>query len=137
MTRPRKTITLATKVAVLQSQALCPKCGQRLGDDIEWNHVLEHALEGSDGPENIEAVHRDCHAEITNGKPATTAGSSKANVAKVKRIVKKLAGNKVATIKLAGQFNRVIRNRGFQPAPVGYKHFPPGRKIQSRKALRP
>ena len=84
----RRAITLATKVAVLQSQALCGcGCGAPLKDKaIQWDHCLAHALEGSDGPENIRAVLVDCHDRITNGTKATTAGCTKAVVAKVKRI---------------------------------------------------
>ena len=84
----RRAITLATKVAVLQSQALCGcGCGAPLKDKaIEWDHCLAHALEGSDGPENIRAVLVDCHAIISNGTKATTAGCTKAVVAKVKRL---------------------------------------------------
>ena len=121
MTAPRKAITLATKVQVLLHQALCPKCGQRLGSDVEWNHVQEHALGGSDGPENIEAVHKVCHKVITVGTGATTAGSSAGKIAKVKRHQKRAAGQTRPKHKIQG--------RGFQKPPPGYKHFPAGRKV--------
>lgn len=150
MTRKRKAITLATKVAVLQSQAICGcGCGEKLGDSVIYDHVLAHALEGSDGPENIRAIRVDCDKIVTNGTKATTAGSTKHTVAKVKRIRKKRGGASDGTpvepnpkprppepaeaeIEYAAP-KRTIQNRGFQKPPPGHKHFPTGRKIQSRK----
>lgn len=124
--RPRKAITLATKVAVLLSQARCARCGEVLGNDVEWNHVLAHALGGSDGPENIEAVHKACHAVISDGTKATTAGSTKQIVAKSKRILRKRA-------EAAGESKRKARakipSRGFPKPPEGFKHRWPKRKV--------
>ena len=137
----RRAITLATKVQVLLQQALCPKCGQRLGSDVEWNHVQEHALGGSDGPENIEAVHKVCHKIITVGTGATTAGSSVGKVAKVKRLQKKNEGRAAHdSLRMApstepsraregGSPKRKIQSPGFQKPPPGFVHFPAGRKV--------
>lgn len=122
MTAPRKAITLATKVAVLQSQAVCGcGCGAPLkGEAIQYDHCLAHALEGSDGPENIRAVLADCHDRITNGTRATTAGSTKQVVAKVKRLNGTTGRNKR---------KRKILSLEFPKAPPGYRHFPAGRKV--------
>lgn len=48
----------------------------------EREHVHEVALGGPDTVENCAFSHRDCHAVITNGNGATTAGSSKNRIAK-------------------------------------------------------
>lgn len=132
----RKAITLATKVAVLQSQALCGcGCGEKLGEDIIWDHVLAHALEGSDGPENIRAVRVDCDKIITNGTKATTAGSTKHVVAKVRRLAKKAAPEKYASERLSRlsiqKHKRKILSLKFPPRPDGYEYrWPKGRKVQ-------
>lgn len=141
MTAPRKAITLATKVAVLQSQAVCGcGCGAPLkGEAIQYDHCLAHALEGSDGPENIRAVLADCHDRITNGTRATTAGSTKQVVAKVKRIRKKrqtllekfeeAAREPVPDYGCKMKPRRKILSLKFPAAPPGYRHFPAGRKV--------
>jgi hypothetical protein len=78
-------------LGVLVRQAICPRCGERLGrlDALEWDHVVPIALGGADAPENLQAVHRDCHAEKTRGRAATTAGSDIHAIAKVKRLTRK------------------------------------------------
>lgn len=53
-------------------------------DDIEREHVIEIALGGADEPFNCSYSHAACHATITNGTPATTAGSSKNRIAKAR-----------------------------------------------------
>jgi len=105
---------------VLLSQAWCAKCGKPLNGDVEWNHALAHAIGGSDGPENIEAIHTDCHKIETNGTKATTAGSTKQVVAKVKRLRGETG---------QGSATRKIRSRGFPKPPPGYKHNWPSRKV--------
>lgn len=143
-TTARKAITLATKVAVLQDQAICGcGCGASLaGEDIQWDHVLAYALKGSDGPENIRAVLEDCHTQITNGTKATTAGSTKNVVAKSKRIQKKNEGRAGASsaespseppkARAGGSPKRKIQSCGFQPPLENYKHNWPSQKIPSR-----
>jgi hypothetical protein len=136
----RKPITLATKVAVLLLQARCAKCGGILGADVEWNHIMPHALGGGDGPDNIEAVHEACHAEITNGTKATTAGSTKHVVAKAKRLRKtyglavdmNLKEDRAPTgpVKIDKRFSRKLASRSFPKPPPGHQHFPKGRKVQ-------
>ncbi len=53
---------------------------------IEREHYLEIALGGKDEPANCLYSHAACHKRITNGTKATSAGSSKHRIAKVKRI---------------------------------------------------
>src|SRR6202007_2565681 len=54
--------------------------------DIEREHITELALGGKDMPSNCAYSHQDCHALITNGSKATSAGSSKHRIAKVRRL---------------------------------------------------
>ena len=49
---------------------------------VQKEHVVELKLGGADMPENCRFSHTDCHAVITNGTKATTAGSSKNRLAK-------------------------------------------------------
>lgn len=53
---------------------------------IEREHLHELALGGADAPHNCRYSCGQCHAKITNGTKATTAGSSKQRIAKVKRL---------------------------------------------------
>jgi hypothetical protein len=52
----------------------------------EREHVQEYALGGSDLPFNARYSCAGCHSIITNGTKATSAGSSKHRIAKVKRL---------------------------------------------------
>lgn len=67
----------------------CFRCHRLLdpADKIEREHILEIALGGKDEPSNCAYSHKECHAKITNGTKATTAGSSKQRIAKVARIL--------------------------------------------------
>jgi hypothetical protein len=49
---------------------------------VQKEHLHELELGGADMPENCRYSHADCHAVITNGTPATSAGSSKHRIAK-------------------------------------------------------
>lgn len=53
---------------------------------VEREHFHEMALGGADDPENCFYSHGPCHSIVTNGTPATTAGSSKHKIAKTKRM---------------------------------------------------
>jgi ferredoxin len=52
--------------------------------NIQKEHLQELELEGADKPFNCRFSHRDapCHHTVTNGTPATAAGSSKHRIAK-------------------------------------------------------
>lgn len=87
----RRKITDRDKVAVLERQANCGcGCGLALiaGAAIEYHHQHELALGGPDTADNLIAVRKECHARITNGTKATTAGSSKHKIAKADRLEK-------------------------------------------------
>ncbi len=66
----------------------CYRCNKVLDplDKIEREHILEIALGGEDEPSNCAYSHRECHAKVTNGTKATSAGSSKQRIAKLKRL---------------------------------------------------
>lgn len=67
----------------------CYRCKTVLapGELVEREHINELALGGEDAPSNCAYSHKGCHAIATNGTKATTAGSSKHKIAKVKRIL--------------------------------------------------
>lgn len=52
----------------------------------EREHLHEYALNGPDEPGNCRYGCAPCHSIITNGTKATSAGSSKHRIAKVKRL---------------------------------------------------
>lgn len=52
----------------------------------EREHLHEIALRGPDIPANCRYSCKGCHATITNGTKATSAGSSKHRIAKVRRL---------------------------------------------------
>lgn len=89
----RKRLTERQTLAVaIQQGAIIPCYRCRLAFDAdtiktaEREHVHELELGGSDEIENMRYSHKACHAAITNGSGATTAGSSKQRIAKVKRL---------------------------------------------------
>lgn len=84
-------------------------------DRIEREHYIELALGGDDAPYNCAYSHAACHKAVTNGTKATTAGSSKQRIAKVKRI--QAGGRKKRGPRL--------QSRGFQQAS---RPFPKRRK---------
>ena len=57
-------------------------------DKVEKEHLHERALGGPDVPGNWRWSHKECHAIVTNGTKATSAGSSKHRIAKAGRIAR-------------------------------------------------
>lgn len=53
----------------------------------EREHIHEYKLGGPDTPANCRYSCSECHSKITNGTKATSAGSSKQRIAKVKRLL--------------------------------------------------
>ncbi len=87
----RKRFTEAQVIETLYRSGLaipCYRCRHPLypGTKIEREHILEIALGGKDEPANCAYSHKLCHDFITNGSKATTAGSSKQRIAKLKRL---------------------------------------------------
>jgi len=108
MTRRRRTFREIEVIETLLIQGVtipCFRCGIAFTRDdvkaknIQKEHLHEHVLDGPDMPDNCRFSHKPCHAIITNGNGATTAGSSKNRIAKAtqpKRIAK-FAVNKPPT----------------------------------------
>ena len=114
----RRSLSLKDKLEVMVKQAICPACGERLGDldGLDWDHIHPLALGGSDNDNgNFQVLHRSCHRKKTSGTKATSAGSDIHEIAKTKRLDKKNA-----------EFMRLISSRE-----CGEKRIPKG-KIKSR-----
>ena len=77
---------------------------------MEREHLLEHAIGGADAPANSAYSLKAEHARITNGTKATTAGSSKQRIAKVKRLVRERNGQPK---RARDKRKRKIRSAGF------------------------
>lgn len=111
---------------------------------IEREHLVEIALGGENTPENAAYSHgqrsaQRCHGIVTNGNGATSAGSSKHRIAKVKRIT-----GKTKTRDKADRFaplptgvdvyepddHASVRNRAKRPWPKG--RGIPSRPFQNR-----
>lgn len=87
----RKRFTEAQVIETLFRSGMvipCYRCRHPLypSAEIEREHILEIAFGGKDEPANCAYSHKLCHAVITNGTKATTAGSSKQRIAKVARL---------------------------------------------------
>ena len=82
-------------------------------DDMEREHIAELALGGADEPHNCAYSHEACHAKITNGTKATSAGSSKHKIAKLNRLTGKTKGRP----KRKWAAGRKIPARPFQKRP--------------------
>lgn len=76
---------------------------------MEREHLIEIALGGPDAPTNCVYSHKSCHAIVTNGTKATTAGSSKQRIAKVRRL-----RNPKPSRHPMSKSNRKIPSRPFQ-----------------------
>lgn len=88
----RRRWSVTDKLHVMVRQAVCPRCGGKLGAlaDVEFDHVLALARGGEDTLDNLVALHRSpCHAEKTRGAGATTRGSDIGEIAKTRRLTKK------------------------------------------------
>lgn len=110
MTERRKLTTL-DKLKIVVAQARCPVCGEKLGEleGLDFDHVLALALGGTDTIDNLRAIHRSpCHARKTNGTAATSAGSDKHLIAKMKRVRADPAGGE--------EFRRKLLAPAFLPA---------------------
>jgi hypothetical protein len=90
MSRKRFSEREVLETLIVQGVLLrCYRCKKpmMLPADIEREHLVEIALGGLDVPRNCVYSHAACHAIITDGTKATTAGSSKQRIAKVRRIL--------------------------------------------------
>jgi 5-methylcytosine-specific restriction endonuclease McrA len=123
----RRRFSLKDKLEVLVRQGRCPLCGERLGslDGLQWDHVVPLAMGGADEPDNLQAIHIDCHGTKTHGTPATTAGSDIHRIAKTKRIARDPSGGE--------EFRRRLLARVTDPEPVTTKSRWPKRSFRRRE----
>ncbi len=98
----RKAIPDKVKLQViLQQNAACTKCGERLGkiEDCEFDHIPALGLRCWDAeakdttprandPAFIEGKHKDCHAKKTFGSHGELARGDVTEIARTKRIAK-------------------------------------------------
>ena len=87
----RSTFSERKVIATLLGQGAvipCYRCRKAFteADAIEREHLLEIALGGENTPDNCRFSHKKCHAIVTNGTPATSAGSSKHRIAHTNRL---------------------------------------------------
>lgn len=84
----RRSITTLDRLKIVARQALCPLCGERLGDldGLDFDHEHALGLGGTDTLDNLSAVHRQCHRIKTSGSKATTLGSDIHAIAKGRRL---------------------------------------------------
>jgi hypothetical protein len=92
----RHKLNLSDKIWILTRQARCAMCMRPLYNSanavVDYHHINELEISGDDSLDNIVAVHRACHKILTGGTPATSLGSSKHRIAKVKRLEKRRLG---------------------------------------------
>jgi hypothetical protein len=163
--KPRRRFSEHEVIETLYHQGvviLCHRCqlpirpmlreSENIAFDIEREHIHELALGGKDEPENCAYSHANCHAAVTFGNRATTAGSSVGKIAKERRIIRT---QKFAVVKEIGGGELDASRSGekwvasdpapatapewpyYEPAkyypPKPKRPFPKGRKMQSRK----
>lgn len=105
---------------------------------VEREHILERALGGEDIPANCAYSLGEEHAVVTNGTKATTAGSSKQRIAKVKRLERARKAMEEANRRFVGKV-RLFRVGGYDPdAPRPKRKIPsrPFAKLPKRQAVR-
>jgi 5-methylcytosine-specific restriction endonuclease McrA len=117
-----RTFTWKQKAEILVQQARCRSCGERLVTlkNTDFHHVHEYALGGKTEVANAQALCKECHSFETNGTKATSYGSSKHEVAKLKRLAKAAPDLDRALTKPCGH------------KPTSVSRFPKGRKMPSR-----
>lgn len=77
---------------------------------LEREHIIPLALGGADDPSNAGYTLKENHAIQTNGTKATSYGSDKHAIAKVKR----LRGERKGRPKKAWPKGKKLQSRGFQ-----------------------
>jgi 5-methylcytosine-specific restriction endonuclease McrA len=86
--RRSETPAMVRRILFRQGVVPCCLCGKRLKpeDKVIREHMHALALGGPDEEDNMGYAHEECAARKTNGTPATTYGSDKHAIAKVKRL---------------------------------------------------
>lgn len=100
MTEERKSFTASQmRDLVFMQGGKCPECGEPInlakGDRVEVDHRIPLALGGSNGWENMQALHFPCHFKKT--------ARDRRQIAKAKRVAAKFTGQaKPSRHKIAG-----------------------------------
>lgn len=86
--RRSETPAMVRRILFRQGVVPCCLCGKRLKpeDKVIREHMHALALGGPDEEDNMGYAHEECAARKTNGNGATTYGSDKHAIAKVKRL---------------------------------------------------
>jgi hypothetical protein len=136
MARPLTFREIITILLRQGSTVRCFRCGEPIlyAEDAEREHFLERALGGDDSIENARISHAGCHAQITRGTGATTAGTSVGKAAKDKRIGK---GKMIVEKRAAGEPRRpsAWHSRPFQKGhrAIPSRPFPSGPHPMSKR----
>lgn len=87
MKRRSETPAMVRRILFRQGVVPCCLCGKRISpaDKVIREHIHALALGGADEEDNMGYAHEECAARKTNGNGATTYGSDKHAIAKVKR----------------------------------------------------
>ena len=96
------------------------ECTKRLTDGIDFDHFNPNAFLEEGDPIDWRAMHRQCHADKTNG--TEDREGDKTIIAKVVRKSRKHGVDRLTNPMPEKKGNRVIQNRGFPEKPDGYKY---------------
>lgn len=114
MKRRRATEREVIAVLVAQGASIpCFRCKTLFTAESkpEREHLHELALGGEDNPDNWRYSCQSCHAVITNGTKATSAGSSKHRIAKIKRLTGETCKSRKGPPLKGRGFRKDIRRR--------------------------
>lgn len=56
------------KQAFERQEGRCARCGNELGTSFEVDHVVPRSAGGGSAPENLQALHRECHQAVTRAR---------------------------------------------------------------------
>ncbi|MGX1096555.1 HNH endonuclease signature motif containing protein [Amorphus sp. MBR-141] len=133
----RRQPTEKQKLQIMARYCRCPglpelnhECGKHLPSmhETQFDHMHARALDGPEDLDNFRPLCPDCHDIKTNGRKATTAGSDKHRIAKMKRLEAKRSPPSEsrdhsiegpAKPKRAWPKGRKLRGGGFQKRRVG------------------
>ncbi|MGH6792787.1 MAG: hypothetical protein ACRECF_08620 [Methyloceanibacter sp.] len=107
----------------------CYRCGEPItsGKGAQREHLLELALGGKEETANCRYSHATCHAVVTDGARATSAGSSKHRIAKSRRMQKANSEHEAAMAAKAAGLPKPAKKRksivpGSKAGPLARKY---------------
>jgi hypothetical protein len=120
----RRALSKGDKIAILLRQATCPRCGEVLGDAVDWDHAVPLSHGGDDHPSNIRAMHRECHRIKTIGTHVPMSGDISI-AAKLKRLAAKTAAHREVVLKILKPEEREQLERLPPKRTIPSRPFPP------------